>query len=142
MYQVLNTHTHTHTHTLRHVSGWHRRNTHVSSTEYTHTDIHTRRHTHTHANTHTHTHSGMLAGGTGATPMYQVLNAILKNPADKTKVRRAATLLCTGTHHTHYFKATAHVHRNSSHSLLEAAHTYYLKLQLCFCAAVAVNMVI
>ena len=119
MYQVLITNTHTHTyththrhtqytytqtHTLRHVSGWHRRNTHVSSTEYTHTDIHTRRHTHTHANTHTHTHSGMLAGGTGATPMYQVLNAILKNPADKTKVRRAATLLCTGTHHTHYLK--------------------------------------
>ncbi len=28
----------------------------------------------------------MLAGGTGVTPMYQVLNAILKNTADKTKV--------------------------------------------------------
>ncbi|KAJ9516208.1 hypothetical protein QJQ45_024640 [Haematococcus lacustris] len=31
-------------------------------------------------------HIGMLAGGTGITPMYQVLNAILKNPADKTQV--------------------------------------------------------
>ncbi|KAF5827986.1 hypothetical protein DUNSADRAFT_18392 [Dunaliella salina] len=31
-------------------------------------------------------HIGMLAGGTGVTPMYQVLNAILKNPADKTQV--------------------------------------------------------
>lgn len=28
----------------------------------------------------------MLAGGTGVTPMYQVANAILKNPADKTKI--------------------------------------------------------
>ncbi|KXZ46818.1 hypothetical protein GPECTOR_40g552 [Gonium pectorale] len=31
-------------------------------------------------------HFGMLAGGTGITPMYQVLCAILKNPKDKTKV--------------------------------------------------------
>lgn len=31
-------------------------------------------------------HAGMLAGGTGITPMYQVLNAILKNKKDKTKV--------------------------------------------------------
>lgn len=30
--------------------------------------------------------TGMLAGGTGVTPMYQVANAILKNPADKTKI--------------------------------------------------------
>ena len=30
--------------------------------------------------------AGMLAGGTGVTPMYQVANAILKNPADKTKI--------------------------------------------------------
>lgn len=29
---------------------------------------------------------GMLAGGTGVTPMYQVANAILKNPADKTQI--------------------------------------------------------
>ncbi|KAL0044059.1 hypothetical protein WJX82_006473 [Trebouxia sp. C0006] len=29
---------------------------------------------------------GMLAGGTGVTPMYQVANAILKNPADKTDI--------------------------------------------------------
>jgi len=29
---------------------------------------------------------GMLAGGTGITPMYQVLLKILNNPADKTKV--------------------------------------------------------
>lgn len=29
---------------------------------------------------------GMVAGGSGITPMYQVLNAILKNPSDKTKV--------------------------------------------------------
>jgi len=29
---------------------------------------------------------GMLAGGTGVTPMYQVANAILKNPADKTEI--------------------------------------------------------
>ena len=28
----------------------------------------------------------MLAGGTGVTPMYQVANAILKNPADKTQI--------------------------------------------------------
>ena len=30
--------------------------------------------------------TGMLAGGTGVTPMYQVANAILKNSADKTKI--------------------------------------------------------
>lgn len=29
---------------------------------------------------------GMLAGGTGVTPMYQVASAILKNPADKTQI--------------------------------------------------------
>ncbi|DBA82345.1 hypothetical protein WJX79_011010 [Trebouxia sp. C0005] len=29
---------------------------------------------------------GMLAGGTGVTPMYQVANAILKNPDDKTQI--------------------------------------------------------
>ena len=32
------------------------------------------------------TTAGMLAGGTGVTPMYQVANAILKNPADKTEI--------------------------------------------------------
>ncbi|KAG2440007.1 hypothetical protein HXX76_004124 [Chlamydomonas incerta] len=31
-------------------------------------------------------HFGMLAGGTGITPMFQVLNAILKNPRDTTSV--------------------------------------------------------
>ncbi|KAL9089253.1 MAG: hypothetical protein Q9165_005821 [Trypethelium subeluteriae] len=31
-------------------------------------------------------HIGMVAGGTGITPMYQVLRAIFKNPEDKTKV--------------------------------------------------------
>ncbi|KAI9659990.1 MAG: NADH-cytochrome b5 reductase [Bathelium mastoideum] len=31
-------------------------------------------------------HIGMIAGGTGITPMYQVLRAIVKNPDDKTKV--------------------------------------------------------
>mmetsp|Transcript_738 Transcript_738/g.2013 ORF Transcript_738/g.2013 Transcript_738/m.2013 type:complete len:292 (-) Transcript_738:43-918(-) len=31
-------------------------------------------------------HIGMLAGGTGITPMYQVLNAIVKNPSDTTSV--------------------------------------------------------
>ncbi|XP_021715596.1 NADH--cytochrome b5 reductase 1-like isoform X1 [Chenopodium quinoa] len=30
---------------------------------------------------------GMLAGGTGITPMFQVARAILKNPSDKTKVQ-------------------------------------------------------
>jgi len=29
---------------------------------------------------------GMIAGGSGITPMYQILNAILKNPADRTAV--------------------------------------------------------
>lgn len=29
---------------------------------------------------------GMIAGGTGIAPMYQVLTAILRNPADKTKI--------------------------------------------------------
>ena len=29
-------------------------------------------------------HAGMLAGGSGITPMYQVLNAILKNKSDTT----------------------------------------------------------
>ncbi len=32
------------------------------------------------------TTAGMLAGGTGVTPMYQVANAILKNSADKTEI--------------------------------------------------------
>jgi cytochrome-b5 reductase len=31
-------------------------------------------------------HLGMLAGGTGITPMYQIIQAISRNPADKTKV--------------------------------------------------------
>ena len=31
-------------------------------------------------------HIGMIAGGTGITPMYQVLRTIAENPADKTKV--------------------------------------------------------
>jgi cytochrome-b5 reductase len=30
---------------------------------------------------------GMLAGGTGITPMFQIIQAIAKNPADKTQVR-------------------------------------------------------
>jgi cytochrome-b5 reductase len=30
---------------------------------------------------------GMIAGGTGITPMFQVIKAILTNPADKTKVK-------------------------------------------------------
>ncbi|KAI9703534.1 MAG: NADH-cytochrome b5 reductase [Bogoriella megaspora] len=33
-----------------------------------------------------HDQIGMIAGGTGITPMYQVLRAIFKNPEDKTKV--------------------------------------------------------
>jgi cytochrome-b5 reductase len=33
-----------------------------------------------------HEHIGMIAGGTGITPMWQVLRAIFKNPEDKTKV--------------------------------------------------------
>ena len=31
-------------------------------------------------------HIGMIAGGTGITPMLQVISAILKNPDDKTKI--------------------------------------------------------
>ncbi|KAI9011126.1 NADH-cytochrome b5 reductase 1 [Gaertneriomyces semiglobifer] len=31
-------------------------------------------------------HFGMIAGGTGITPMLQVIKAVLKNPADKTKL--------------------------------------------------------
>jgi cytochrome-b5 reductase len=33
-----------------------------------------------------HTHIGLVAGGTGITPMYQLLRAIFNNPDDKTKV--------------------------------------------------------
>jgi hypothetical protein len=33
---------------------------------------------------------GMVCGGTGVTPIYQVVNAVLKNPRDKTKVRGRA----------------------------------------------------
>jgi len=33
-----------------------------------------------------HEHVVMIAGGTGITPMWQVANAIFKNPEDKTKV--------------------------------------------------------
>ena len=29
---------------------------------------------------------GLIAGGTGITPMYQLIKAIFKNPNDKTKV--------------------------------------------------------
>lgn len=32
------------------------------------------------------THFGMVAGGTGITPMYQIINAIANNPEDNTKV--------------------------------------------------------
>jgi cytochrome-b5 reductase len=32
------------------------------------------------------THVGMIAGGTGITPMYQVIRAILDNPKDKTQI--------------------------------------------------------
>ena len=31
-------------------------------------------------------HIGMIAGGTGITPMLQVIDEIIENPADKTKV--------------------------------------------------------
>ena len=31
--------------------------------------------------------AGMIAGGTGITPMYQVANAILKDPTDQTELR-------------------------------------------------------
>ena len=34
--------------------------------------------------------AGMLAGGSGITPMYQVACAILNNPSDRTKVCRGA----------------------------------------------------
>ena len=33
-----------------------------------------------------HSHVAMIAGGTGITPMYQVIRGIFKNPEDKTKV--------------------------------------------------------
>lgn len=33
-----------------------------------------------------HEHIGLVAGGTGITPMYQLIRAIFNNPADKTKV--------------------------------------------------------
>ena len=33
-----------------------------------------------------HSHIGLIAGGTGITPMYQLLRAIFNNPEDKTKV--------------------------------------------------------
>jgi len=33
-----------------------------------------------------HDHIAMIAGGTGITPMYQIIRAIFKNPQDKTKV--------------------------------------------------------
>ena len=33
-----------------------------------------------------HNHIGLIAGGTGITPMYQLCRAIFKNPNDKTKV--------------------------------------------------------
>lgn len=33
-----------------------------------------------------HEHLAMIAGGTGITPMYQIIRAIFKNPEDKTKV--------------------------------------------------------
>jgi len=33
-----------------------------------------------------HDHVAMIAGGTGITPMYQVMRAIFNNPEDKTKV--------------------------------------------------------
>ena len=33
-----------------------------------------------------HDHIGLVAGGTGITPMYQLIRAIFNNPADKTKV--------------------------------------------------------
>lgn len=33
-----------------------------------------------------HEQIGLIAGGTGITPMYQLIRAILKNPEDKTKI--------------------------------------------------------
>jgi cytochrome-b5 reductase len=33
-----------------------------------------------------HTHIALIAGGTGITPMYQLVRAIFKNPEDKTKI--------------------------------------------------------
>lgn len=38
--------------------------------------------------------TGMLAGGTGITPMWQVINAILKNPEDKTQVSPQPATAC------------------------------------------------
>ena len=36
--------------------------------------------------TNKHSHIALLAGGTGITPMWQLIRAIFKNPSDKTKV--------------------------------------------------------
>ena len=36
--------------------------------------------------TNKHNHIALIAGGTGITPMYQLIRQIFKNPADKTKV--------------------------------------------------------
>jgi cytochrome-b5 reductase len=36
--------------------------------------------------TNKHAHIGLIAGGTGITPMYQLIRAIFSNPADNTKV--------------------------------------------------------
>ncbi|TGZ83527.1 ferredoxin reductase-like protein [Ascodesmis nigricans] len=33
-----------------------------------------------------HEHIGLIAGGTGIAPMYQLIRAVLKNPSDKTKI--------------------------------------------------------
>jgi cytochrome-b5 reductase len=41
------------------------------------------------------THLGMMAGGTGITPMLQVLHAIFKNPQDKTLVKLLYANQCT-----------------------------------------------
>ena len=57
--------------------------------------------------------TGMLAGGTGVTPMYQVANAILKNPADKTKI----TLLFANV--------------SADDILIEEEHIYILHVSLC-----------
>eukprot|EP00983_Pelagomonas_calceolata_P022768 717011-Pelagomonas_calceolata.AAC.1 len=55
----------------------------------------------------------MLAGGTGVTPMYQVLNAILKNPADKTQCNCtmvSSSVLFTPLRQNGSARAQAHTH--------------------------------
>lgn len=69
------------------------------------------------------THIGMIAGGTGITPMLQVLDAIFRDPNDKTCIKMLYANQCK------YRYCTVHVHVHV-HVLHEHTCTHYMHMNM------------